>query len=275
MTLKKEYNWKRAQFACFFASTNCWLTCAERILCPCADWSVNLLVWGCGDERIPHLYGMGSMEHILRNRLWGFLECSKPASQKACFRADHCQAFSFLLNLRYVIWYGLVCLKPCSASVSRSTECVASVVAVFPSRRWLARVHLSDGAEDQIPSSFSAYTCVELLNSCMGSVRFHSWVCFSLSWQEMYIAEEDPHSNCFGMTEQQQNCSSILPYSEQSAKGNRCSQLRFRKKAFGVFGWVGETTEITTLQLLYKCKIVNRAYDLEMCRVWLSDWCGL
>lgn len=275
MTLKKEYNLKRAHSLFPFLPQQIvdWLVQSRScvpVLTECEFTCVR--VWGW--ENSPSVWDEEYGAHLTKSPV-GILECSKPASQKACFRADLCQAFSFLLNFRYVIWYSLVCLKPWSASVSRSTECVASVVAAFPSCRWLAHVHLSDGAKDKITSSFSAYACVELLNSRMGSVHFHCWVCFSWSWQEMYLAEEDPHSNCFGMTEQQQSCSSILPYSEQSAKGNRCSQLRFRKKAFGVFGWVGETTEITTLQLLYKCKIVNRAYDLEMCRVWLSDWCRL
>lgn len=28
----------------------------------------------------------------------GISECSKPASQKTCFRDDHCQVFSFLVS---------------------------------------------------------------------------------------------------------------------------------------------------------------------------------
>lgn len=50
---------------------------------------------------------------------------------------------------------------------------------------------------------------------------------FILFWQEMHAAEEDPHSNCVRMTENQQNCSSVWLHSDQREKGNRCSQLRF------------------------------------------------
>lgn len=47
-------------------------------------------------------------------------------------------------------------------------------------------------------------------------------------------------------------------------KGKQMFATEILKESSGVFGWMAETTEITMFQLLYKCKIVKKAYNLEI-----------
>lgn len=223
-------------------------------------------------RRVQCLCQTGRMEHIFRSCLWGFQTVPSLLARKHALELITARFSLFLspkLALSHLIESGL--LKTWSGTMGRSSEghgiCSGCVPIMQVLNYCVCRTVWKVGFH--LPLLHTAL--YNWVIAWAGDTFSHlGFLFFIIFWQETYAAEENPHSNCLWMTENQQNGSSVWLHSDQSEKGNRCSQLRFWKKALGVFGWMAETTEITMFQLLYKCKIVNKAYSLEIQSVFFS-----